>query len=43
MTNTLLTSGIVLFWAQESHERLTEYWGWLRSRLAKTNGIVQQC
>ncbi|CUS02911.2 Lycopene beta-cyclase (modular protein) [Candidatus Promineifilum breve] len=35
MTNVLLTSGMVLLWAEESHERLGEYWRWLRARFSR--------
>lgn len=34
MTNILLTSGIVLLWAEESHERLAAYRLWFRKRVA---------
>ena len=35
MTNVLLTSGIVLLWAEESHERFAVMRRWLAARRAK--------
>ena len=32
MTNVLLTSGMVLLWAEESHERLAAYRVWLQNK-----------
>jgi lycopene cyclase domain-containing protein len=42
MTNVLLTSGIVLLWAEESHERLAAYRDWLRNRLAKPERAIPE-
>jgi lycopene cyclase domain-containing protein len=42
MTNVLLTSGIVLLWAEESHERLATYRDWLRGRLAKPERAIPE-
>ncbi|MCO5180060.1 MAG: lycopene cyclase domain-containing protein [Candidatus Promineofilum sp.] len=42
MTNVLLTFGIVLLWAEESHERLATYRERLQSRLAKGERVIQE-
>ncbi len=42
MTNILLTSGMVLLWAEESHVRLAAARRWVAARFAKENGAVQE-
>lgn len=42
MTNVLLTFGIVLVWAEASHERLATYWEWLQQRLAKNKRAIPE-
>ena len=42
MTNTLLTSGIVLIWAEESHERLAVYREWLQKKLSKAEHAIPE-
>lgn len=40
MTNILLTCGMVLLWAEESHERLAVYRVWLQDKLSKPKQAV---
>jgi lycopene cyclase domain-containing protein len=42
MTNVLLTSGMVLLWAEESHERLASYRVWLRNKLSRPEHAISK-
>lgn len=42
MTNILLTCGIVLLWAEESHERLRAYWERWQRRTSKAGNAIPE-